>query len=83
MKKKEQIDKVKVVAGRLIRVKNTKKPSLTNAKDMYYSVWVEDADGKNERALLFTEKELQRAEHRAKRNPEDLPRKGFFTNILD
>lgn len=83
MKKAEQVDKVKVAAGRLIRVKNTKKAALTNAKDVYFAVWVEDANGKNERVLLLTEKELQRAEYRAKRNPEDLPKKGFLTNLLD
>jgi len=75
------IDKVKVKAGRLIKVFNTKpKP---NAKPWYISVWVEDADGKNERCLLFTEKEIQNAEERANKNKEDLTNKNFFTNLFD
>jgi hypothetical protein len=75
------IDKVKVKAGRLIKVFNSKpKP---NAKSWYVSIWVEDADGKNERCLLFTENEIKRAEERANKNREDLTNKNFFTNFLD
>jgi len=48
------IDKVKVKAGRLIRVWNTEKRKFSNAKPTYISVWVEDADGTNERCLLLT-----------------------------
>jgi hypothetical protein len=44
---------------------------------------VEDADGKNERCLLFTDKEIEAAEKRAAANQEDLTSKGFFTNIID
>jgi hypothetical protein len=44
---------------------------------------VEDADGKNERCLLFTDQEILRAEIRASKNAEDLTSKGFFTNIID
>lgn len=75
------IDKVKIKAGRLIKVFNTKpKP---HAKPWYVSVWVEDADGKNERCLLFTENEIKIAEDRANKNKEDLTNKNFFTNLLD
>jgi hypothetical protein len=44
---------------------------------------IEDANGKNERCLLFTEKEIQRAESRSKRNIEDIPNKNFLTDLLD
>lgn len=75
------IDLVRVKAGRLIRVWNQdKKPA---AKDLYVSVWVEDANGKNERCLLFTENEIKRAEERAIKNQEDLTKKGFFTDLMD
>jgi hypothetical protein len=75
------IDKVKIKAGRLIKVFNTEpKP---NSKPWYVSVWVEDANGKNERCLLFTENEIKHAEERANKNKEDLTNKNFFTNFLD
>ena len=75
------IEQVKVKAGRLIRVWNTEKRKSEKAG--YVSVWVEDANGKNERCLLFTEKEIERAEHRASRNIEDLTKKGFLTDLND
>jgi hypothetical protein len=75
------IEQVKVKMGRLIRVWNTEKRKTENAG--YVSVWVEDADGKNERCLLFTEKEVQRAEYRASRNLEDLTKKSFLTDFID
>lgn len=75
------IDKVKVKAGRLVRIWNTYKKPNANAK--YVSVWVEDANGKNERCLLFTENEIKRAEDRANKNMEDLTEKGFITDLLD
>jgi hypothetical protein len=77
------IDQVKIKSGRLIRVWNTEKPKFSNANSWYTSVWVEDANGKNERCLLFTAKEIERAEHRAKKNKEDLTKKTFFTDLLD
>jgi hypothetical protein len=75
------IDEVRVKAGRLIRVWNTLRKK--NEKKGYVSVWVEDADGSNERCLLFTEKELERAELRATKNLEDLTKKNFLTDITD
>lgn len=75
------IDQVRVKAGRLVRVWNTFKKK--NENKGYVSVWVEDADGKNERCLLFTEKEIERAELRASKNLEDLTDKGFFTDLAD
>jgi len=79
----EQLDNKKIVAGRLIHVKNTFKPKFSNAKNEYIAVWVEDANGKNERCLLFTERELKVAEQRTKNNPEDLTKKGKLTDLLD
>jgi hypothetical protein len=75
------IDKVKVKPGRLIRVYNTEKKK--NENKGYVSVWVEDEDGKNERCLLFTEKEIERAEKRSIRNSEDLTKKNIVTDLLD
>jgi len=79
----KQIDKVSVVAGRLIRVWNDKRKKFSNANKIYFAVHVEDANGKNERCLLFTERELKMAEDRANKNKEDLPEKGFITDIFD
>jgi hypothetical protein len=70
-----------VKAGRIIPVYN--KFSHAKAEKVYYSIWVEDYDGSNERCLLFTEWDLQRAEKRAFQNPEDLTEKGWFTDLLD
>jgi len=72
-----------IKAGRLIPVWNTERKAFSNAKSNYMAVWVEDADGGNERCLLFTENELERAEYRALRNKEDIPEKGWWTNLID
>lgn len=77
------IDLVKVKAGRLIRVWNEERKKFSNAAPEYISVWVEDADGKNERCLLFTQHEIEVAEERAKKNAEDLTTKTYFTDFLD
>lgn len=79
----KKIDKVTVKAGRLILVENTKRAKFSNAKTEYWAVQVEDADGCNERCLLFTDDELSRAEHRASKNKEDLTQKGFLVDLLD
>jgi hypothetical protein len=71
----------KVVKGRLISVDNTNR--TFGSAESYIAVQVEDADGGNERCILFTNAEIAKAEERAKRNPEDLTEKGFFTNLLD
>ena len=44
--------------------------------------WVENPKGK-EYPLLFTERELKAAFERAEKNPEDIPQKGFFTDLFD
>ena len=61
----------KIEAGRLILVENLHKKNFTNAKTWYYAMWVEDADGGNERCWLMTNKDIQLAENRAERNVED------------
>lgn len=81
--KVQKIDRVKAKAGRLIKVWNTQKKKFSNALNRYIAIWVEDANGENERCLLFTQHEIDRAEHRAKQNPEDLPKKNFLTDIFD
>jgi hypothetical protein len=75
------IDKVRVKLGRLIRVKNTER--TLGSADLYIAVQVEDADGSNERCLLFTEKEIESAQERADNNKEDLTTKSFFTDLID
>ena len=72
---------MKVVKGRLISVEN-KNRTFGSAKS-YIAIQVEDSDGANERCLLFTDAEIAKAEERAKKNPEDLTKKGFFTDLFD
>lgn len=53
------IDKdIKIKAGYLVKVENTEIPKFSNANKEYYACWVEDENGKNERCILFTEKEI-------------------------
>lgn len=55
----EIIDKdIKIRNGNLIKVKNTDRNKFSNENREYYSCWVEDENGNNERCLLFTEKEI-------------------------
>jgi hypothetical protein len=71
----------RVVKGRLIEVEN--KDRKFGSATSYIAIQVEDANGRNERCILFTEAEIAKAEERAKKNPEDLTKKGFFTDLLD
>lgn len=77
------IDKCKVVAGRLVKVWNAARPKFSNSAKQYFAIWAEDADGKNERCLLFTETEIKNAEYRAQRNKEDLTKKDWFADLVD
>lgn len=70
-----------IKAGRLIEVQNTDKQSSSNYN--YQAVWVEDADGGNERCLLFTDSQIQVAQDRANKNKEDLTKKGFLRDLFD
>lgn len=71
----------RIKAGRLISVSN-KDRKFGSALE-YFALWVEDSNGKNERCLLFTEDEIKKAEERANRNPEDLTKKSFLTDLFD
>jgi len=77
------IDKDVITNGRIIRVWNTMKKTFSNANKMYYAIWVEDSNGKNERCVLFTENEIKRAEYRASKNKEDLTKKSLLANMFD
>ena len=68
----------RVKLGRLVKVWNTQRKKFCNSKIKYFALWVEDCDGQNDRCLLFTQHELDKAEYRASRNPEDLPKKTWF-----
>lgn len=70
-----------VRAGRIIKVDNKNPHYLANKS--YLAVWVEDADGDNERCLLFTEGEIERAEHRSRQNLEDWTSKGLIADLFD
>jgi hypothetical protein len=71
----------RVVKGRLIEVDNTDRKFGSALS--YIAVQVEDEDGSNERCILFTQDEINKAQERAKKNPEDLTEKGFFTKLFD
>ena len=79
----KKIDDVKVKSGRKIRVENTLKKKFSNAAKTYLAIWIEDSKGNNERCLLFTDKELERAEKRSIKNQEDLTNKGILTDLFD
>jgi hypothetical protein len=46
-------------------------------------IWIEDADGGNERAIALTPTMLKCAEDLAKQNEEDIPKKGFIQDMID
>jgi hypothetical protein len=75
------LDQARIKKGRLIRVENTER--TFGSADVYVAVQVENADGSNERCLLFTEKELEAAQERADKNKEDLTNRSFITDLLD
>jgi hypothetical protein len=75
--------KTVIKAGRLVEVVNTNVPKLSNASKQYFSIWVEDADGKNERCWFLTAKDVEKLEHRSQRNKEDWTKKGILVDLLD
>ena len=79
----KKLDDVPVKSGRLIRVFNTERKAFSGANPSYVAVWVEDADGSNERCLLLTESQIKVAEARARKNPEDLTEKTWWTDLQD
>jgi hypothetical protein len=85
-----KLDDGRVIPGRIIRVLNKAKPGVRgedeyedHTKNILHMVWVEDANGKNERCLAFTPETLKNAEDLAKANEEDIPKKGLIQDIID
>lgn len=83
MARKNAIDKAKAKAGRLIRVWNTERKKFSRENLQYTALWVEDANGKNERCWLLTDSEIKRLEYRSERNKEDWTKKGFWEDLMD
>lgn len=81
--KAKKLDKTTVTTGRIIRVENQLRPKFSNASRKYHSIWVEDADGKNQRCILLTDYQLNVAENRARYNPEDIPKKKKIVKFLE
>ena len=70
----------KVKQGKIIEVQNQNRKFGANSK--YFAIWTENSK-KEELCLLFTENQLLTAKSRAEKNPEDIPKKGFFTDLFD
>lgn len=70
----------KVKQGKILEVENKDRKFGANSK--YFAIWTENAK-KEELCLLFTENQLLTAKLRAEKNPEDIPKKGFFTDLFD
>jgi hypothetical protein len=75
------INRAKVKMGHIIKVWNTERPKFSNANTTYHVIHCQQGD--REFPIMLTEKELERAAYRATQNPEDVPKKGFLTNIFD
>jgi len=69
-----------VKQGKVITVTN--KDRKFGANEEYYAIWIEDIK-KRERCLLFTQHQLLVAQNRASKNLEDIPKKGFWSNLFD
>ena len=67
--------------GRLVRVKNTNKKGYSGEREDFIAVWVKGKNGA--KCLLFTDGEIERAEARAAKNPEDLTQRSWISEILD
>ena len=70
----------RVKQGKIIEVENTDRKF--GANENYYAIWTENSK-KKELCLLFTKHQLLTAKERAKKNPEDIPKKGFFADLFD
>ena len=75
------INKEKVKKGHIIKVWNTERPKFSNANATYHIIHCEQ--GGKEFPIMLTHNELMRSSHRARQNPEDVPKKGFLTEIFD
>jgi len=76
-----QINDEKVKQGHILQVWNTEKPKFSNANTIYYVIHCED--GGKEFPIMLTKRELDSAKYRAERNPEDVPKRSFLTDIFD
>ena len=72
----------RVKAGRLIPVEN-KNRGFGGSPKKWLTVWVEDADGGNERCWPLTEAEAARFDERSKMQTDDLTEKGWLTDLID
>ena len=70
----------RVKQGKIITVDN--KDRKFGANEKYYALWIED-NKKHEQCLLFTQHQLTVAQERADKNIEDIPKKGFWSNLFD
>jgi len=70
----------KVKQGKIIEVENTDRKF--GANESYFAIWTENSK-KKEMCLLFTAHQLATAKKRANKNTEDIPKKGFFTDLFD
>tara|TARA_B110001454_G_scaffold163956_1_gene153547 strand:+ start:224 stop:442 length:219 start_codon:yes stop_codon:yes gene_type:complete len=70
----------KAKQGKIIEVNN--KGRKFGANEKYYAIWIED-NKKKEKCLLFTDHQLTVAQNRATKNLEDIPKKGFWSNLFD
>ena len=77
----EQLEDEKIKQGHILKVWNTEKPKFSNENTIYYCIHCE-RDGE-EFPIMLTKRELDSAIHRAKQNPEDVPKRSFFTDIFD
>lgn len=68
--------------GRLISVKNTNKKGHTGERDSFVAVWVKNARGVAQ-CILLTEGEIARGMMRAEKNPEDLTKRSWISELLD
>jgi hypothetical protein len=71
--------------GHLVKVANTNRKKLKSGHETgasaYVAVWVQENN--QEECLLFTENQIEVARKRAAKNPEDIPKKGWLTDLLD
>ena len=66
---KKKTKPVRIVSGRLMKIENTN--PVGGADKEYFRVWVRDENGKNKRPFFFTDKELEKLEHRSSQNLAD------------
>jgi hypothetical protein len=71
------------VEGRVYEVENKLRKKFSRANKNYYAVWLSDHNGDDGQCYLFTEWQLNSANFRAARNPEDCPKKSAIVDLFD